>query len=195
MTFLTGVARAQTCLGAAALLALPLQAQSAQPAAFQIAALFTSIRSGGTSSAGAGVETQIRFNRVFSGESFGAISIGIGGQYTTHRESLDKLVITGLFLEPRWVPAFASSRLFPYLSGRVSTMRMNGTFRFAEDGTSTGTAFGAGGGFAVRLTRQTNLDAGAQLIRQEFGTIGSLVFKPFLTYTAKVGVTVGFPPR
>jgi hypothetical protein len=194
MSIATRVSPALVLTGAL-LLATPARAQSAQPVAFQVAALFTSIRAGGTSSAGAGVEPQLRLNRVFSGESFGAVSIGIGGQYTIHRESQDKLVLAGVFLEPRWVPAIESSRFFPYLSGRVAVMRMTATFRFADDGTSSGTAFGAGGGFAIKLTRQTNLDAGAQLIRQRFGAIGTVTFKPFLTYAAKLGLTVGFPAR
>jgi hypothetical protein len=140
------------------------------------------------------VEPQLRFNRVYSDEDYGAVSIGVGGQYSTHTKSQDKLVITGVFLEPRWVPATGSSRFFPYVSGRVAVMRMKGTFRFANDGSSTGSAFGGGAGLAIKLARQTNLDAGAQLVRQTFGSIGVLTFKPFIAYTAKVGLTIGFPP-
>lgn len=70
---------------------------------------------------------------------------------------------------------------------------MTGEFQFADGGSSVGTAFGAGGGVAVKLTRRINLDAGAQLIRQQFGNVGALPLGSRSTYTAKIGVSVGYP--
>ena len=173
----------------------PLRAQSAQPFSLQLAALFTTIRASSTGSGvpGAGVEPQLRFNRLVASEKYGAISLGIGGQYTVHTQVKDKLTIAGVFLEPRWVPATSSSRIFPYLSARLALLHMSGAFQFAEGGSSTGSGFGAGGGLAIRVTRMVNLDAGVQLVQQRFGKIGTVTFRPFATYTAKIGASFGFP--
>ena len=171
----------------------PLRAQSAQPFAMQLSALFTTIRAGTTTVSGAGAELQQRISRVYASESFGALSVGIGAQYTVHKKVQDRLQIVGIFIEPRWVPAIGSGSIFPYLSARLAAQRMKGEFQFAEDGSANGSAFGAGGGLAMKLSRTTNLDAGVQLIRQQFGNIGVLTFKPFTTYTAKVGVSLGYP--
>jgi hypothetical protein len=43
------------------------------------------------------------------------------------------------------------------------------------------------------MSRTTNHDAGVQLVRQQFGEIGSVTFRPFTTYTAKVGFSLGLP--
>lgn len=169
------------------------QAQSAQPYAAQLSALFTTIRAGTSSLSGAGVEVQQRFSRLYASEGFGALSLGVGGQYTVHAKGRDQLKIAGAFLEPRWVPATGSDRIFPYLSARLAAQYLTGTFQFADDGSTTGSAYGAGGGLAVKLTRQINLDAGVQLVRQQFGNIGVLTFRPFTTYTAKIGVSLGYP--
>ena len=170
-----------------------LHAQSAQPYSIQLAALFTAIKGGSTTITGIGVEPQIRFNRLYATEGFGALSVGLGGQYTTHSKGGDKLTITGVFLEPRWVPAIKSSIVTPYLSARLALLHLKGDFRNAADGSSSGTGFGLGGGVAAKLTRTANLDAGVQLVRQQFGDIGSLSFKPFTTYAAKIGISLGFP--
>ncbi len=179
-------------LGLLSSLSQPGQAQSAQPYAVQVSALFTTITAGNTSVSGAGVELQPRYSRLYATETFGALSLGIGAQYSVHAKVRDRLKIAGLFAEPRWVPATASSTLFPYLSARLAIQRLTGVFQFAEGGSTWGSAFGAGGGLAVKLTRRTNLDAGVQLVRQQFGTIGALTFRPFTTYTAKIGISMGF---
>jgi len=169
------------------------QAQSAQPYSAQLAVLFTTIRVGTTSVAGTGIEPQFRFNRLYATEGFGALSLGIGGQYAVHTRGNDRLRIGGVFLEPRWVPATGSSRLFPYLSARLALLQMNGRFQFAEGGNSGGSGLGIGAGLAVKLSRTANFDAGAQLVRQEFGTIGTVTFLPFTSYAAKAGISLGFP--
>ncbi len=170
----------------------PSKAQSAQPYAVQVSALFTTITAGNASVSGAGVELQPRYSRLYATESFGALSLGIGAQYSVHAKVRDRLKIAGLFAEPRWVPATASSTFFPYLSARLAVQHLTGVFQFAEGGSTWGSAYGAGGGLAVKLTRRTNLDAGVQLVRQQFGTIRELTFRPFTTYTAKIGISMGF---
>ena len=188
--------RAITALAIVAALAasaVPAGAQSAQRYSVQVAALFTTINASGSSAPGAGVEPQFRISRVYATEAFGALSLGIGGQYTIHNKAQDRLQIKGVFLEPRWVPPIGFTRVFPYLSARLALLQVRGDFQFAGGGTSSGSGFGGGGGLAVALTRTTNLDAGVQLVRQQFGKIGTVTFLPFTTYTAKIGLTVGFP--
>jgi hypothetical protein len=170
-----------------------LHAQNAQPYAAQFSALFTTIRAASASIGGAGVELQQRFNRLYATEGFGALSLGLGGQYTTHTRRNDRLGIAGLFVEPRWVPATSFVDVFPYVSARLAVQRMTGEFEFVESGNTFGAAIGIGGGLAVKVSRQINIDAGAQLIRQQFGNIGVQPFDPFTTYTAKIGVSVGYP--
>jgi hypothetical protein len=188
----TGPAVRRTLLLLATPLAL-LSAQSAQPYAVQVSALFTMIQAGNTRVAGSGVEVQQRFNRVYATETFGALSLGVGAQFTVHTKGRDRLEIRGLFAEPRWVPPLATETVFPYVSMRLSLQQMLGEFQFAENGRSLGGAMGVGGGVAVRLARKINLDAGAQLLRQQFGNIGVLTFRPFTTYNARVGVSLGYP--
>ena len=171
-------------------------AQSAQKYAFQAAALTTTIVVGDGSAAtsGYGIEPQLRFNRLYATERYG-LSLGLGLQYTAHTSGPDELQLSGVFVEPRFVPVIGSSRIFPYLSGRLALMRQTNNFGSA----STGTAFGAGAGLVVRLSTRVNLDAGAQLLRQQFGDFtfnddGSTgVFNPFTSYAAKLGVNIGFP--
>ena len=170
-----------------------LRAQSAQPYSIQLAALFTAIKGGNTTITGAGVEPQIRFNRLYATEAFGALSLGLGGQYTSHSKGSDNLKITGIFLEPRYVPAIRSRIVSPYISARLALLQLKADFQNAADGSSTGSGFGLGVGLAAKLTRTANLDAGVQLVRQQFGDIGSVSFKPFSTSAAKIGITLGFP--
>jgi len=176
-------------------LATPILAQSAQKYALQLAVLSTSIGvgTGATSTGGIGFEPQIRFNRLVSREGF-AISLGLGGQYTKHSAGGDELNISGVFLEPRFVPVIGSSSIFPYLSGRLALLRQSSNF-----GTNSGGyAFGAGGGIVIKLSKTVNLDGGAQLVRQKLGDFTFSdgdpgQFNPFTTYAAKVGLNFGFP--
>ena len=190
---------ATVALASALVVGSPLVAQSAQDYGVQVAFLSTAIRSGGSNIQGAGVEPQFRINRLYSTESFGALSLGIGGQWTQHSSGGDDLTITGVFLEPRWVPATSSTQFFPYLSARLALLRQSSNFGSG----SGGSGFGAGGGLAVKLTKTINLDAGVQIVRQTFGEFtfnsggGALVgeFEPFTTYAAKIGLSLGFPSR
>lgn len=175
-----------------------LPGQSAQKYAVQIAVLSTSIGIGkdASTSGGFGLEPQLRFNRLWSSETGGAISLGVGGQYTTHSSGPDKLTIAGPFLEPRWVPVTSSTRFYPYLSGRLAYLQQSNNFGTS----SSGPGFGAGAGLAIRLNRVTNIDAGVAVVRQRFGDFthddgsdGS--FNSFTTYAAKIGLSWGFPRK
>lgn len=169
-------------------------AQSAQKYALQLAVLGTGIRyGGGTTANGVGFEPQFRFNRMVSREAY-AISLGLGAQYTSHTSAGDELNIAGAFIEPRFVPVIGSSKVFPYLSGRLAFLQQSSNFGTS----STGFAYGAGGGFVIKLTTTINLDAGVQLVRQQFGDFefndgAPGTFSPFTTYAAKVGLNFGFP--
>ena len=175
------VAAVATCHAPAA------RAQSAQPVSVQFAALFTSFNNGGRNVGGVGVEPQLRFNRLYATEGFGALSLGIGGQFTSHSRGGDRLRIAGVFVEPRWVPALASSAVFPYLSGRLSILRQSNNFAVQP---SVGRGYGLGAGVAIKLSRSVNLDAGLQLVRQDLDT-----FDAFTTYNGKAGISIGLARR
>jgi opacity protein-like surface antigen len=172
-------------------------AQGAQKFGVQLSALSTSIGVGSSSTGGVGLEPQFRFNRLYRSASSGVVSLGIGGQWTTHSSGPDDITITGAFVEPRWVPALPYERFFPYLAGRVALLNQSNNFGTS----SSGFAFGAGGGIAYVLTANVNIDAGVAIIRQSFGDFtftraglsGPGGFDPFTTYAAKIGFSVGLP--
>ena len=171
-------------------------AQSAQKIGLQLSVLGTSIGTAGdASTAGVGFEPQLRFNHLARSEKMGTLSLGLGGQWTRHTSGPDELTISGVFLEPRWVPpvSFSEGRLFPYLSARLALLNQSNNF-----GTSSGgTAFGGGGGFAVVLSPRINLDFGAALVSQSFddftysddGSTGH--FRTFISYAIKAGLSYG----
>ena len=168
-------------------------AQSAQPHSAQIAALVTTIRPGTGSITGAGIEPQFRFNRIYSTENSGAISLGIGAQYTVHSGTRDRMQVAGIFVEPRWALPFSAGCAYPYVAARVAALHVAGEFRDSPDGGTNGVSVGVGPGVAFRLTSTTNLDAGLHLAHQRFGSIGTVPFGGSTTYAAKVGVTIGLP--
>lgn len=172
-------------------------AQSAQTYAFQLAGFSTAVAVGHEqkTTAGYGVEPQLRLNRFLSSESWGALSLGIGGQWTRHTEGSDNETIIGGLVEPRWVPPISATRFFPYLSARAAILQQSSNFATK----SAGSAFGGGGGFAIKLTNTMNLDVGAQYIAQKFGLFnykddGSIGPSHRLsTFAAKAGFSWGFP--
>lgn len=171
------------------------RAQSAQPVSLQVSVLGTSIGRSSSSVGGIGVEPQLRFNRVLRSEGMGALSVGIGGQWTKHTSGSDELTISGGFIEPRWVPpvSFAEGRVFPYVSARLAMLRQSNNF----GASSGGTAFGGGGGLAIVLGRQLNLDFGFALVQQKFDDIrlnngGTGSFESLTAYAAKAGFSYGF---
>lgn len=175
------------------------RAQGAQKYGAQLSVLSTAIIYGNntTSSGGVGLEPQFRLNRVFRSPTAGVVSLGIGGQWTTHSSGPDEITITGAFLEPRWVPPVSFERVFPYIAGRIALLQQSNNFGTS----SSGSAFGAGGGIAFVVTSRLNIDAGVAIVRQSFGDFeftrqglsGTGEFKPFTTYAAKLGFSLGFP--
>lgn len=181
-----------------------LHAQSAQRYALQLSLLASAISSGSETIGGIGAEPQLRANLVSFNESLSGFSIGIGAQWTRHTGErrcatgactpADALTITGVFLEPRYVLT-DNERVYPYLSARLGVLRQSNNFGSA----SMGSSLGAGGGVAFRISNRVNLDAGVQAVRQQFGDFtfsGSNAagyFKPFFTYAAKAGFSLGFP--
>jgi hypothetical protein len=187
-------------------LALPLallaaaprvSAQAAQKYSFHVSALGTSFEgSSGSAIGGVGIEPQLRFNRLYSSESFGTLTVGVGGQFTRHASGGQNISISGAFLEPRWLPNTSSEKLFPYVAGRLAVLNQSNNF----GSSSGGTAFGAGAGVAFLWSKRVNLDAGVVLVRQKFGDFQfsngqAGAFNAFNTYAAKIGASFGFPAR
>lgn len=191
-----GVALA-VLLAIGSLSAPTLAAQGAQAVGLQVSVLSTSIRidAGTSGSGGLGIEPQLRFNRLLRSSS-GVLSLGVGGQWTNHTSGPDEITITGGFVEPRWVPALPYERVFPYVAGRVAVLNQSSNF----GSSSSGLAYGAGGGLAYVLNARVNVDAGVALVRQRFADIngtradvlGRVWRTPTMTtYAAKIGVSIG----
>ncbi len=188
-------------LGLSALLSAPLcqtSAQGAQKFGAQLSVLGTSIgTNNGSQSGGLGVEGQLRINHLYRSSGSGVFSLGVGGQLTSHTSGPDKITITGVFVEPRWVPPLPFERVFPYVAVRLAALNQSNNFGTS----STGAAYGAGGGIAFVVNSRINIDAGVALIRQSFGDFeftrsgatGTGTFNPFTTYAAKIGLSLGFP--
>lgn len=133
-------------VGLACLTAASVRAQARQPFSAQLSGIYMSVAGDpyeGTN-AGPGVEAQIRWN--VPGR-FGGFSLGGGFQRTSH--SLDRpdtdLVLTGFFLEPRFVLAgsfFGSERFAPYLApvSRCSRSGTTPTTSMARPGVSAATS-------------------------------------------------------
>ena len=195
------VKRAVALVGCAVILAAPFheaEAQGAQKFGAQLSLLGTSIETAnGSRSGGVGLEGQFRINHLYRSTSSGVISLGFGGQWTDHKSGQDEITITGAFVEPRWVPPLPFERVFPYVAVRLAALNQSNNFGTS----SSGAAFGAGGGIAFVLNPHINIDAGVALVRQSFGDFtftrsgltGTGTFDPFTTYAAKIGLSVGFP--
>lgn len=188
--------RARSMSVAASLLccaAPTIRAQSAQPYSLQAAALVTRIGTGSTTVTGMGIEPQLRFNRVYSSEDAGVVSIGLGGQYSLHSGQGQRLQMAGLFVEPRWALPFNAGCAYPYLSARASVLRVMAGDGAALRETSTGHALGAGPGVTFRMTRSANLDVGVQYLRQRLGATRTQAFGSTNVFAARLGVTLGLP--
>ncbi len=177
----------------AMLVAGQARAQSAQPYSVQVAALATTLSPGGSRLNGFGIEPQLRFNRVYSTENRGAISVGVGAQYSVHSGASERHQLLGVFVEPRWALPFSAGCAYPYLSARASALRVMADFDAVGSGASNGYAVGAGPGVTFRMTPSANLDVGVLFLRQDLGTIRSVPFGPTASYAARVGVTLGLP--
>jgi hypothetical protein len=176
-----------------AAVALPAIGQSAQPFSVQAAALMTTVRPVRATVGGIGMEAQLRFNRVYSTENAGALTVGIGGQYSTHSGDGRETRLAGIFVEPRWALPFSAGCAFPYLSARATALRMMSDAGSGTSDASNGYAVGGGPGVTFRMTRSANLDVGAQFLHSRIGAVGTAPFGRSNGYAARVGVTLGLP--
>jgi hypothetical protein len=106
---------------------------------------------------GPGGEVQIRVTP-------NAWSFGLGVQSTSH-DVADAILygnatLRGVFFEPRYVFSAASTRLFPYASGRAVFMRQS-TSALGIESHAYGTQMNLGGGVLVRVASNVNLDLGS----------------------------------
>ena len=143
---------------------------SARPAgaqaAFEVGGLFVSLS--GTDfravNGGIGGDGQVRFRL---GRS--PISLGIGGQYTTH--SVDNIAphfnVWGAFIEPRVGLLPGGSPIRPYLAARGAYLHQS-----TQNGTATadGVLLGGGGGVLFGLGG-IHLDVGALFALAKFGEV------------------------
>jgi len=145
-------------------------AQSAQRFSIQASGLFASVSGDAYDGleGGIGFEAQFRYNP-------SAFSIGAGLQYTRHGVDDEffgdeSVGLVGGFLEPRYVFDIKSNRAAPYVSGRLSYMRLR---LDADEGwlETNGVQLNAGGGVLFRLSPKLNLDIGATFGRVDFGDV------------------------
>lgn len=178
-------------------------AQSRQTVSLQASALVTTINGPSFEnyglSAAPGGELQVRVNI-----QPGDFSLGGGFQFSKHTGTFNatdsKVNLTGFFLEPRYAIRTTSRTLRPYLAGRIALLKQAlsyGSGTGAIDVTANGTAFGGGGGFAVRLSPNVNFDLGAAFTSANFGeykdngTPTGEDAKGGSSYVIKAGVTIG----
>jgi len=149
-------------------------AQSRQMVSLQASGLLTTLSGESFSTIGFGTglggEFQIRLNP-------SSFTIGVGAQLTSHSGTVagfedDKLTLTGVFIEPRYLIRIESRVIRPYLSGRLALLRQKvsrGSGTSAFSATATSAAFGGGGGFVAKLSDKVNFDIGAALTTADFG--------------------------
>jgi hypothetical protein len=139
-----------------------LEAQSAQAISVQVSGLYNGVFGNVFTylNDGVGGEAQIRYTP-------GAFSIGAGFQYTIHGLDMipgldlppEKAMLYGGFIEPRYRIHTGSNVLAPYLSARLSLLKI----RFSGGDLSTTANFvqlNGGGGLLYRLGSRVNLDVG-----------------------------------
>jgi hypothetical protein len=134
-----------------------LEAQSAQPFSLQASGLvngvfgnvFTGLQDG------VGGEAQFRYTP-------GALSVGAGFQFTLHEleRRMEDARLYGGFVEPRYRIHAGSNVVAPYVSGRLSLLKVG----FSEGDLTLSSIFmqlNGGGGMLIRLGSRLNLDLGA----------------------------------
>ena len=134
-----------------------LEAQSAQPFSLQASGLvngvfgdvFTGLQDG------IGGEAQFRYTP-------GALSVGAGFQFTVHELEgrMEDARLYGGFIEPRHRIHVGSNVVAPYISARLSLLKVGfsgGDLKLS----STFMQLNGGGGVLTRLSSRVNLDLGA----------------------------------
>jgi hypothetical protein len=134
-----------------------LEAQSAQPFSLQASGLFNGVFGNVFTGLqdGIGGEAQFRYTP-------GALSVGAGFQVTVHEvtDRMENVRFYGIFVEPRHRIHVGSNVAAPYVSARVSLLKID----FSGGDLSLSSTFvqlNGGGGLLVRLASHVNLDAGA----------------------------------
>lgn len=166
-------------LALAGLGTVPMVAQTRQVVSLQFsgAVMTLSGRSGSQGqfgwNSGFGGEAQLRINPP------GYFSVGVGVQFTSHGGSNpafpdDKNKVTGFFVEPRYAIKVNSSKLLPYVAGRVGRLKQSLTLQGLSGQSTlkwsaTAVGFGGGAGFIVRLGPSANFDLGAAFMTADFG--------------------------
>ena len=158
--------------GVAALLVLPAGAggQSRYKLSVQGSGLYANVTGDAYRaidlSSGVGFELQARVTP-------GAWSVGAGYQRTSHSAARGDWTLSGPFVEPRYVVDVGSDLLAPYVSGRFSVLKLDGSYRDVS-ASSSGVTLNAGGGVLVSLNqlgvaRRVNVDLGATYGYTRFG--------------------------
>ena len=163
----TRIAHAPSLIAALLLLAAGQAfAQSAQRFSVHASVLRISFSGDGYAGTGAGVgfEVQGRYRLPF-------ISVGLGFQLTRHKSfgASENSQFTGFFIDPRYVLPVKSTSFGPYLGGRFAIHKQRVNYGPATL-TTSGVAFGPGGGMLFRLNRRLNLDVGFTYNYASFGT-------------------------
>ena len=162
-----------------------LQAQSAQPYSLQASGLFNAILGGLFTNLqdGWGAEAQFRYTP-------GALSIGAGFQFTFHdlEARTENATLYGGFIEPRYRIYAGSNVVAPYVSARLSLLKMGFTGGDLSL-SSIFTQLNGGGGVLIRLSSRFNLDVGASygFTRLGSGTITSKSGRPVLPIPSTSG--------
>lgn len=113
---------------------------------------------------GYGFELQLRYTH-------SALSVGGGYQTTSHALAgfTDKVTLSGVFVEPRYVLAGMIRGSFaPYVSGRLSLLQQKISVQGLSS-SATGLTVNVGGGVLVRLSRRVNGEVGVTYGFTNFG--------------------------
>jgi hypothetical protein len=171
-------------------LADTLEAQSAQAISLQASGLFNGVfgRVFQGLQNGYGGEAQIRYTP-------SAFSIGGGFQYTIHhiKNRTEDAKLYGAFIEPRYRIHTGSYVLAPYVSARLSLLKVG----FTGGDLSISSNFiqlNGGGGLLYRLGPRVNLDVGATYgyDRLSGGTLRSKVSNTSSQFESSSGSNVVF---
>jgi hypothetical protein len=163
-----------------------LDAQSAQAISIQFSGLYNGVYGDVFTGLqnGFGGEGQIRYTP-------GALSVGVGFQYTNH--GLDKRTedtrLYGVFLEPRYRIHTGSNVVAPYLSARLSLLKVG----FSGGDLTLSSSFiqvNGGGGLLYRLGPRLNLDMGATFGYNRLGS-GTLRSKANPTHPTPISSSSG----